>query len=245
MKASRKAGMAEGNQTVEGPTMILKLTGVILQLAIFGGLLFIPAETLDWWRAWVFIALVFVGAAAMMLFVFRDQDDLLKERFKFPIQKGQPLADKIIVPLVVVSFVGLIVFIPLDVFRFHLIRWPGVFVSSAGLALSVAGWWVMALAMRENRFALAVVRYQPERRQTVIDTGVYAVVRHPMYAGAVLLFVGMPLWLESYAAALLASVPIAVLAVRIAVEEHTLRRELPSYDSYMRRVRYRLVPLVW
>ena len=225
--------------------LVLKLASVLLQLAIFGGLLFIPAGTLEWWRAWVFMGVVFAGAAWMVLFVFRAQDDLFKERFKFPIQKGQPLADRIIVPLIIISFVGLIVFIPLDVFRFHLIGRPGVLVSSAGLALVVAGWWVMGLAMSENHFALAVVRYQPERHQTVIDTGVYGIVRHPMYAGAVLLFVGMPLWLESYAATLLASVPIAVLAVRIMVEEHTLRRELPGYDGYMRRVRYRLVPFVW
>lgn len=226
--------------------LMLKLVaGVIIQLAIFGGLLFIPAGTLDWWRAWVLVGLVFANAVGMMLFVFRDQKELLNERFKFPIQKGQPLADKIIVPLIIVSFVGLVIFIPLDVFRFRLIARPGIFVSSLGLVLTAVGWSLMALALRENRFAIATVRHQTERHQTVIDTGVYGVVRHPMYAGAVLLFVGMPLWLESYAAALVASVPIAVLVVRIPIEEHLLRRELTGYDAYMRRIRHRLIPFVW
>ncbi len=87
--------------------------------------------------------------------------------------------------------------------------------------------------------------YQRERGQTVIDTGVYAVVRHPMYAAGILLMIGAPLWLESYAAALLASVPVALLIVRIRIEERFLRRELEGYDAYTRRVRYRLIPFVW
>ena len=84
----------------------------------------------------------------------------------------------------------------------------------------------MTLALRENAFAAPVVKHQKERQQRVIDSGVYSVVRHPIYAGAVLLLVGMPLWLKSYAAAVLASVPIGVLALRILLEEQFLRREL-------------------
>jgi protein-S-isoprenylcysteine O-methyltransferase Ste14 len=225
---------------------ILRLTwAVLLEIAIFGSLLFIPAGTLDWWRAWAFIGLVFVGAAATTFFLFREHPDLLTERLKFPIQRGQPLADKIVMPLIIVAFAGLVAFIPLDVFRFRLIPQPGIFISSLGLVLLVVGWWLAILALHENRFAIAAVRHQTERYQAVIDTGVYGVVRHPMYAGAALFFVGMTLWLESYAAALLAIVPIAVLAVRILVEEHMLRRELKGYDGYTRRVRYRLIPFVW
>ena len=100
-------------------------------------------------------------------------------------------------------------------------------------------------ALETNAFATTVVRHQVERGHTVVDRGVYGVVRHPMYAGAVLLLVGMPLWLESYAAALLAGVPIATLAVRILFEEQFLRRELQGYDAYAERVRYRLIPFLW
>jgi len=137
------------------------------------------------------------------------------------------------------------VFIPLDVFRFHLLAKPETAVSSVGLVLVVIGWWIMTLALRENAFAAPVVKYQEERHQTVIDSGVYRVVRHPMYAGAVLLLVGMPLWLESYAAAMLATLPIGTLAVRILVEEQFLRGELAGYDAYTEKVRYRLIPFVW
>jgi protein-S-isoprenylcysteine O-methyltransferase Ste14 len=170
---------------------------------------------------------------------------LLEERFRPPLQKGQPLADKVVVVLLLATFVGLVAFIPLDVFRFHLMPRPGLLVSSLGLVLFVAGWWIMALALRQNAFAAPVVKHQEERQQRVIDSGVYGVVRHPMYAGAVPLLVGMPLWLESYAAALMASAPIGTLVLRILVEEQFLRRELPGYGAYTERVRYRLIPFLW
>jgi len=89
------------------------------------------------------------------------------------------------------------------------------------------------------------VKHQEERRHTVVDSGVYGVVRHPMYAGAVLLLIGMPLWLESYAAAMLASLPIGTLVLRILVEEQFLTRELKGYDTYAKTVRYRLIPFLW
>src|SRR3989442_14238198 len=208
------------------------IVGVIFNVAIFGALLFFPAGTLDWWRAWVFLGVVFVGTVASTVSVFRVNKDLLEERFKPPVQKGQPLADKIVVVLLIAAFVGLLVFIPLDVFRFHLVAKPGTFVSSLGLVLFVAGWWIMTLALRENAFAAPVVKHQEENQQRVIDSGVYGVVRHPMYAGGVPLLVGLPLWLEAYAAALLASVPIGTLALRILVEEQFLSRELRGYAAY-------------
>ena len=122
---------------------------------------------------------------------------------------------------------------------------PVTMVSSLGLFLFVAGWWIISLSFRENAFAAPVVKHQEERRHTVIDTGVYSVVRHPMYMGATLLLVGMPLWLESYAAALLAIIPIGLLTVRILFEERFLRRELKGYEAYTDRVPWRLIPLLW
>jgi protein-S-isoprenylcysteine O-methyltransferase Ste14 len=147
----------------------------------------------------------------------------------------------------VIDLLGIhrIVSIPLDVFRFHLMAKPGTLVSSSGLVLVVVGWWIMTLARRENALAAPVVKHQKERQDTLIESGVYSVVRHPMSAGAVPLLVGMALWLESYAAALLASVPIGTLVLRILVEKQFLRRALAGYDAYMERVRYRLIPLSW
>jgi protein-S-isoprenylcysteine O-methyltransferase Ste14 len=219
--------------------------GVLAQLAIFGVLLLLPAGTLAWWRAWLFLGVVGVASTASMVTIHRDNPDVLDERFKPPIQAGQPLGDKIVTIAFVAAFFALVAFIPLDVFRFHLMGEPGPLVSFSGLVLFVAGWWIMSRALRENAFAAPVVKHQADRRQTVIDTGVYGIVRHPMYAGGILLMIGMPLWLESYAAALLASGPIAMMVLRIFVEEQFLRRELEGYDAYSRKIRYRLIPFLW
>jgi len=215
---------------------------VLGNVAIFGGLLFLPTRNLSWWRAWVFLGVVLVGAAASTVSVRRASRALLEERFKSPVQEGQPLADKIIVILLIAAFAGVIAFIPLDVFRLHLMARPNRFVSSAGLILFVAGWWVMTLALRANPFAALVVKHQEDRRQVAIGSGLYSLVRHPMYAGAITLFVGMPLWLESYAATILAGIPVGLLVLRIHIEERFLGRELPGYAAYARRVRYRLIP---
>ncbi len=218
---------------------------IILNVVIFAALLFLPAATLNWWRAWLFIGVVFVGTVWAIVGLSRGHEDLLQERSKLPVQKGQPLADKIIVLFYLITFCGLMVFIPLDAFRFHLMGKPGMIVSSLGLGLLIAGWCIVYLALRENSFAALVVKHQKERQHSLIDTGVYRIVRHPMYAGAVLLMVGIPLWLESYPAALLAGVPVATIALRILFEERFLKRELKGYEAYTEKVRYRLIPHLW
>jgi protein-S-isoprenylcysteine O-methyltransferase Ste14 len=221
------------------------VAGVVFNVAFYALLLFIPAGTLHWWHARLFLA-VTVGVMFVAIFsISPDNADLFSQRAKGVIQKGQPLWDRVLVILLVVSYMGQLVFIPLDVFRFHLMPKPGGLVSFLGLALYVAGWWIMTLAMKVNPFAVPVVRLQEERHQRVIDIGVYAIARHPMYTGFVPMVVGPALWLESYTAALLAVVPIAVLAACSVFEERFLKRELSGYDAYMERVRYRLIPFVW
>jgi protein-S-isoprenylcysteine O-methyltransferase Ste14 len=219
--------------------------GVLLNVSIFGCSLFLPAGTLNWWRAWVFLAVTFVAAIASTVILYRTSQELLKERFKPPLQEGQPLADKIIVVLLLAAIIGCVVFIPLDVFRFHLLAKPGLLVSSLGLPLYLMGLWLMTRAMLDNAFATLVVRLQEERHQRVIDTGAYSIVRHPMYAGVFPFLAGMALWLESYAAAILATVPAAILAVRILIEERFLKRKLQGYEDYTKKVRYRLIPYIW
>jgi protein-S-isoprenylcysteine O-methyltransferase Ste14 len=221
------------------------VAGVIWNIAFFGAPLFLIAGTLDWPRAWVLLGAIIIGATATLLIVFPGREDLLDERLKPLLQEGQPLADKVLVLSLIVAFLGVIVFIPLDVFRFHLLGKPGALISSLGLGLFIAGWWIISVVFKENAFAAPVVKHQEERRHSVVDTGLYGVVRHPMYAGAALLLIGMPLWLESYAGALLAIVPIGILAMRILVEEKFLKRELQGYDAYTKKVRSRLIPFIW
>jgi protein-S-isoprenylcysteine O-methyltransferase Ste14 len=221
------------------------VVGVVYVVVIYGALLFLPAWTLAWPRAWLFLGLVAVAAAGSIIGVTRANPDLIGERMKAPIQKGQPVSDRVVLLLFVATYFGQTACVPLDVFRFHLLGGPGPAGATLGFILFFAGWWLVYRAQRENAFASAVVRHQAERGQTVVDTGPYAVVRHPMYAGAIPLVLGLPLALGSYAGAALALVPLVVALPRIFIEERLLRRELPGYEAYLARVRWRLVPYVW
>ena len=161
------------------------LLRILMNMAILGGPLFLLADTVAWWRAWVFLGVYFIGAVGMAVSL-SSHKDLLNERLKAPIQQEQPLGDKLVLLLFIATFVGLLIFIPLDVFRFHLLGAPGLIVSAGGLPLVVAGLGLIFLSLKENAFAVPVVKNQSERHQMVIATGVYGMVRHPMYAGLIL-----------------------------------------------------------
>jgi protein-S-isoprenylcysteine O-methyltransferase Ste14 len=221
------------------------LVSIVASTLIYGAFLFVPAGTILWWRAWAFLGVIAVGTVVTLRVAFKVDTGLLSERLKPPFQRGQPLIDKIVVALLGAGLVTQLIIIPLDVFRLHLLPTPNTFVSSLGMAMLLAGWTIITLVYRENAFAAPVIKLQDERQHRVIDTGPYAIVRHPMYTGAVLFFVGMALWLESYAGAIAAALPIGTLMVRILIEERFLRQHLDGYGDYMRRVRWRLVPYVW
>jgi protein-S-isoprenylcysteine O-methyltransferase Ste14 len=218
------------------------IAGVVSNALLFAVPLFVFAGTLNWWRAWVVVGLMSAGSIWSVVSLPRG---ILQERLKGPAQKGQPTLDKVLVMFLLTEFVVLLIIIPLDVFRLHLFSWPSPLVSDLGLVLFVAGFLIAYLALRENAFAAPVVRLQEERHQTVVTSGVYSLVRHPLYAGDILLTLGLPLWLQSYAGALLSIVLAATLVVRINLEEHFLQRELSGYKAYSRRVRYRLAPFLW
>jgi protein-S-isoprenylcysteine O-methyltransferase Ste14 len=171
---------------------------------------------------------------------------LLQERAKLPIHHDQPQADRLLLLAVLATgFLGLPIVAGLDAFRWHLLPPPAPLLGDIGLVLFALGWSVKSLALRANAFATAVVRLQGERGHAVADSGVYALVRHPFYAADPLILVGLGLWLQSYAAALCAIVPVALMVTRLILEERFLRRELPGYDAYTMRVPYRLIPGVW
>ena len=221
------------------------ILSVVFNVVFYGALLFGPAGTFDWPRAWFLLGVLFVATVATVIALFPGRRALIDERFKPPIQKGQPFQDKVLTVVLLSSYVGDVLLVGLDRFRLRLLPPPGAVVSWFGLVFFVAGWTLLVLAMRENTFAAPVVKHQKERGQRVIDTGVYGIVRHPMYAGGALFILGLPLFLESYAATAAAAIPIGAMIARIFVEERLLARELEGYRDYAARVRARLVPGVW
>jgi protein-S-isoprenylcysteine O-methyltransferase Ste14 len=219
---------------------------LVADAALVAALLFTAAGTLAWWRAWVLLAVLLLVRGLGARAVYRVNPALLRERARLPIHRDQPRTDQLLVLAVLsTGFLGLPAIAGLDAFRWHLLPPPAPLLGDVGLALFALGWSIKGLALRANAFATAVVRLQHERAHTVADVGPYAVVRHPFYAADPLILVGIGLWLESYAAALGAVIPVSLMVIRLHLEERFLRRELPGYDDYMTRVPHRLIPGVW
>jgi protein-S-isoprenylcysteine O-methyltransferase Ste14 len=221
------------------------LGGVIYAALIFAAIVLLPGRAWYWPRAWIFLVLTVVGTLATSIVLQVRSPGLLKERWGAPVQRGQPVRDRILVLLLVAGFCGSLAFASWDGHQRRLLPPPSLAVALAGLIVAALGWTLMSAAMLQNAFAAPVVKLQPERGQHVIDTGVYSLVRHPMYSGAALFMLGTAVWLGSWAGAIATLVPDVVMALRIVSEERFLAQGLPGYTAYRARVRWRLIPFVW
>ena len=226
--------------------MIRVLARIVVDALIVATALFGAAGTLAWGRAWLLLVVFVAVRAASAIAVFRANPALLAERATVLIHRDQPWIDRLLLgTYMMAAFIGVPAVAARDVFHWHLPASPPPLLADAGLALFALGWVIIAVALRANPFAVTVVRRQTNRQHTVVDSGIYGVIRHPMYAANPLVNVGLSLWLGSYAGVAFAAIPFALLLIRIRLEEGFLRRHLPGYGEYMARVPYRLVPGVW
>ena len=221
-------------------TWLLQTFAWILAFAV---LLFVPAGTLHWPAAWVFLIFMVASGIGFGGWLAKRSPELLAERMRAPIRTDQPKADKAFLAVFLVVNVAWLVLIGLDE-RFRLSGMP-VGLQAFGLLLLIASSAFIAWVFAENSFAAAVVRVQSERGHHVISTGPYAFVRHPMYSGAVLYFAAIALQLGSWWGLVLSPVFFALFSVRADLEERELAHGLPGYAGYLTRVRYRLVPGLW
>ena len=198
-----------------------------------------------WPRAYaylaVYAALAVTGSVALAMarpasFQVRRQG-LVASR-----EKRQPVIDAVGSVLYLALFLAWVVFIPIDVFRLRLLPPPSLAISALGAAAMVAGVVIAHVAIAQNPFAAPTIHDQKSDGQRVIDAGLYAVVRHPFYAGMLLVYAGTSLWLGSYSALIASAGFVVMTLARIAIEEAFLRKELPAYAAYARRVRGRLIP---
>ncbi|MBU6298907.1 MAG: isoprenylcysteine carboxylmethyltransferase family protein [Alphaproteobacteria bacterium] len=213
-------------------------------LAFIGVLLFWSAGTLDWPGAWIFLAEMIAGTVVTVAWLAQHDPGLLSERLSGPYQKGQVLWDKVFMSVLIVVWYGWLALMGLDAKRWGTSHMPS-WLNDAGAVLIPIGFLAVLWTFRENSFAAPVIKIQEERGQKVIDTGPYRIVRHPMYASALVYMLGMPLLLGSWMGLAALPVIVAFLIIRIFIEESTLRKGLPGYDDYAARVRYRLLPGVW
>ena len=215
--------------------------GLAVLFLIMASLLFVAAGTLHYWQAWLFLAVYFLASLAITLYLINNNRALLARRMSGgPFAEKEP-AQRIIMALVSIGFVGLILLPAID----HRFGWSHLSIPAvlAGNALVLLGWLGIFFVFRENSFASATIESAEDQR--VVSTGLYAWVRHPMYATLLLMLLGMPVALGSWWGVLVVIAIVPALIWRLTDEERFLVNHLPDYSEYQRRVRYRLLPLVW
>ena len=215
----------------------------LIWVAAMGALLLVPAGTWHWPAAWAFLAAMAVIAIACGWWLAKTDPALLAERMRPPMRDDQPAADKKIVVAFGVASLLWFVVIGLDR-RVQASDMPWA-LQALGLAVLVGSTFFIMWVMHANSFAAAVVRVQSERGHRVVDSGPYAFVRHPMYSGAIVFFVGAALLLGSWWGVAMSLLFVALFAIRAGIEERALIAGLPGYADYAARVRYRLLPGIW
>lgn len=231
--------------------LIKGLIGGLFQVVMFGALLLIPAGLLPggswyWERAIWFLIAYGISVEVLVVWLYFKAPQGLAARFKkAPKDERRPKEDKIILPVGVISFLVFFLTIPLDVFYFHFFPAPGLVWSIAGAVLALAGLLFNAGSLYVNAFVTKTIQDQTDEGQTVVDTGVYAIVRHPMYASFIPLFGGGAIWLQSWAGVIALIPMMGIFVIRIIIEERTLLETLPGYAEYKQKVKYRLIPGVW
>jgi protein-S-isoprenylcysteine O-methyltransferase Ste14 len=219
--------------------------GILLPLVfslILGLLLFIAAGTVFWFYGWVFLILLYSFAVALLMWLLRHDPGLIEERTGF--KSDQPTWDKVSTVLAY-PIVGIcLIVMPVDAVRFHWSQMP-TWLHFVGALVLLSSFYLTYLTYRENPYLSSAVRVQEERGQTVVSTGPYRYVRHPLYTSALLFFLGSALLLGSWIGVILALFLEGILAGRAVQEEQVLQKGLKGYDVYMARVRWRLIPHVW
>jgi len=207
-------------------------------IPVLGLFFFLPAGTLNYWEAWLYLVVLFTPIFFVMQYLLKNDPGLLERRMRMREQAGE---QGLIIKL---SFVYFLVTFLLPGFdkRFGWSEVPVWLVLVADLIV-LAGYIVVILVFRENSYASRTVEVDED--QKVIDTGPYSVVRHPMYSGLTALYVISPLALGSYWALIPALLIVPIIVARIVSEEKILAEELPGYTEYQKKVKYRLLPGVW
>lgn len=227
------------------PVSLSKLAASFVYLAFFPVMLFVLAGDWRWIEGWLFSVIFLLMSYGTLVYLYFHDPELLVERFGSPLQEGQKPWDKVLLSLFFLEFLVWIAIMPLDARR---LGWSPTFplsIKIAGTLLLLLASFLLFEALKENTFAAPVVKMQKERGQTVISTGLYSIVRHPMYAGATLLFISAPLLLGSVYGLIMGFVLIATIAVRSVGEEAMLKQELPGYREYMQKVKWRMIPFIF
>lgn len=238
--------MAQMTSTQHEPKLdrfgVKRLIQVLVSQFLIAGLLFLSAGRLDWWAAWAYLGVSLAGVLYLALAVGRKHPEVINERGGK--HENQKQWDKVV--SAIYATLGLVTYVVagLDAGRFGwssmALGWQIVGLAGLVVEFGLVGW-----VMASNPYLSTVVRIQDDRGHQVVTTGPYRYVRHPMYAGLVVLWLATPLFLGSWWALLPGALAGVALVVRTVLEDRTLQAELPGYAEYARQVRYRLAPGLW
>ncbi|MBQ8632693.1 MAG: isoprenylcysteine carboxylmethyltransferase family protein [Lachnospiraceae bacterium] len=218
--------------------LLSALTKFIAGIVLMGLVLFLPAGTWNYSNAWLFLGLLFIPMLILGIVLFLKAPELLEKRLQ---SKEKESTQKGVVAVSGLMFIGSFVLAGLD-FRFGWTNVPVWVVATAAIVL-LASYGMYGEVMRENAYLSRTVEVQ--ENQKVIDTGLYGVIRHPMYTATIFLFLAIPLVLGSWIAfAVMLLYPAAIIA-RIGNEEKVLEEGLQGYTEYKKKVKYRLIPFIW
>ncbi len=230
--------MKQNKERSKAKIIIKTVVTVLFAFAV----VFVPAGTLNWPEAWVFLLLYFVFVTAALIWMKKNAPGLLKERMSK--KKDTKSWDKKFFTAYSIFLIALLIVPGLDAVRFGWSEVP-LFVRVLGFLGFIPAMGFAFWAIKENAFASDTVRIQKERGHTVCTTGPYRYVRHPMYVGVILFLLCFPIALGSFYTFIPAFINTALFILRTSLEDKTLQEELPGYKEYAQEVRYRLFPGVW
>jgi protein-S-isoprenylcysteine O-methyltransferase Ste14 len=215
--------------------------GLLFLLLVMAALLFLSAGTLDYWQAWAFLIVFGASALAITVYLMKNDPQLLARRVYAGPTAEKETSQKIIQSITAIGFIAMLVVPALN----HRLGWSAapLSVAVAGDVLVALGFLIIYFVYKENSFAAAIIEVDPE--QKVISTGPYAIVRHPMYLGGLVLLLGIPLSLGSWWGLCVIVLMMPALIWRLLDEERFLVKNLPGYAVYRKSVRYRLVPYIY
>ena len=214
------------------------ITKLIFGFIIIALLLFIPAGTLNYWNAWLFICVLFIPMFMVGIILMIKNPNLLSKRLN---SKENESEQKVLLVLGGVMFIGGFIISGLN-YRFQWMTLPKWMIVIAAIIFLLA-YLLYAEVLRENMYLSRIIEVQ--ENQKVIDKGLYRIVRHPMYASTILLFLSIPLVLGSLVSFLIFLIYPVIIAKRIRNEEQVLERGLERYSEYKNKVKYKLIPFIW
>jgi protein-S-isoprenylcysteine O-methyltransferase Ste14 len=217
------------------------ISGFLMLIIFMGVLLFIPAGTVYYMQAWLYMLTFAVSTILITIYLFKNDPKLLEKRVHAGIAAEKEKSQKVIQAIAGVFFCLIYVVAALD-YRFHWSDIP-VYISVLANAFVLLGFFIVFLVFKENSYTSAII--EVDKEQKVISTGMYAVVRHPMYLGAILMLIFSSVALGSYWALLCVAALSISIIVRLLNEEKFLSENLSGYEEYCKKVRYHLIPFIW